>query len=262
MGSLATSHDTAVAVLQVDPDLGEDLAPGDRALAEQAALAHVVRFGRGADPAPRDGFDPAGHLGLLILDGLIARRVTIGDRTCAELLGEGDILRPWLRAGPADAALAEVGWRVVQPLALAVLDAGFARRVARWPEIGARLGDRMVLRARWLAFHLAVCHLVRVEERVHLVFWHLADRWGRVTRDGIVIPVPLTHTLLANVIGARRPSTTTAIGRLGERGLLERRPDGSWLLRGDPPSAFARLHSQLTGRGEEDQVLAEDDCEA
>ena len=259
MAGLATSRDTTVAVLQADPDLGTDLAPDQRALAQHAALAHVIRFSRGADPAPRDGFDPAGHLGLLILDGLIARRVTIGDRTCAELLGEGDILRPWLRAGPADAALAEVGWRVVQPIALAVLDAGFARRIARWPEIGARLGDRMVLRARWLAFHLAVCHLVRVHERVHLVFWHFADRWGRVTPDGIVIPVPLTHTLIANVIGARRPSTTTAIGRLGERGLLERRADGSWLLRGDPPKTFADLHGQLTGRGEEDQVLDDED---
>ncbi|HEU4979191.1 MAG TPA: Crp/Fnr family transcriptional regulator [Solirubrobacteraceae bacterium] len=261
MAGLAGTRDTTVALLEADPDLGEDLADDQRALAGQAALAHLVRFGRGADPAPRDGFDPRGHLGLLILDGLIARRVTIGDRTCAELLGEGDILRPWLRSGPADSALVEVGWRVVQPIALAVLDAAFARRIARWPEIGARLGDRMVLRARWLAFHLAVCHLVRVEERVHLVFWHLADRWGRVTPEGIVIPVPLTHTLLANVIGARRPSTTTAIGRLGERGLLERRPDGSWLLHGDPPETFDDLHGQLTGRGEEDQVL-EDDGEA
>jgi CRP/FNR family transcriptional regulator, cyclic AMP receptor protein len=255
MSGLATSREQSVSVLQVDPDLAEDLAPEQRALAEQAALARLVRFPRGADPAARDGFNPVGHLGLLILDGLIARRVTIGDRTFAELLGEGDVLRPWVRAGPADAELAEVGWRVVQPLAVAVMDGAFARRIARWPELGARLGDRMVLRARWLAFHLAVCHLVRVEERVHLVFWHLAERWGRVTPDGIVIPIALTHSLLANVIGARRPSTTTAIGRLADRGLLERRLDGSWLLRGEPPATFGELHAQLSGSGREDQVL-------
>jgi CRP/FNR family transcriptional regulator, cyclic AMP receptor protein len=170
------------------------------------------------------------------------------------------VLRPWVRAGPTDASMAEVGWRVVRPLTLALLDRGFARRVARWPEIGARVGDRILLRARFLAFHLAVCHLVRIEDRVHIVLWHLADRWGRVTPDGILLAVPLTHSLLANVVGARRPSTTTAIGRLTQRGVLERRP-GGWLLRGEPPAGFEELHGQLTGRGSEDELLGEDDDE-
>jgi CRP-like cAMP-binding protein len=139
-----------------------------------------------------------------------------------------------------------------------VLDGAFAARIARWPQIGARLGDRMVLRARWLAYHLAICHLVRVEERVHLAFWQLAERWGRVTPSGVVIPIPLTHTIIANVVGARRPSTTTAIGRLTERDLLRRRSDGTWLLRGEPPDTWEQLHAQLSGSCDPDQVLDED----
>jgi hypothetical protein len=37
------------------------------------------------------------------------------------------------------------------------------------------------------------------------------------------------------MVGARRPSVTTALGQLIARNEIERRPDGGWLLRGDPP---------------------------
>ena len=36
-------------------------------------------------------------LGLLVLDGLIIRRVGVAGRFGAELLGDGDLLRPWER---------------------------------------------------------------------------------------------------------------------------------------------------------------------
>jgi CRP/FNR family cyclic AMP-dependent transcriptional regulator len=37
------------------------------------------------------------------------------------------------------------------------------------------------------------------------------------------------------MVGARRPSVTTALGQLIARGELERRADGGWVLRGSPP---------------------------
>ena len=45
---------------------------------------------------------------------------------------------------------------------------------------------------------------------------------------------------LASVVGARRPSVTTALGQLMGRNLIERRPDGGWLLHGDPPEPRTR----------------------
>ena len=42
------------------------------------------------------------------------------------------------------------------------------------------------------------------------------------------------------MVGARRPSVTTALGQLIARGEVERRPDGGWLLLGDPPEARQR----------------------
>ena len=52
-----------------------------------------------------------------------------------------------------------------------------------------------------------------------------------------MIPLALTHRILGQLVGARRPTVSTALSELAERDELVRRPDGSWLLRGDPPDA-------------------------
>jgi CRP/FNR family cyclic AMP-dependent transcriptional regulator len=177
---------------------------------------------------------------------LLARRVTLGRFDCTELLGQGDLLRPWTFSGTATASVpSRVTWNVVEPGRMAVLDRRFALKVAPWPEVAASLMDRIVQRARWLAFQLAVCHVVRVDTRLLLMMWHFADRWGRMTKDGARIRLPVTHGVLASVVGARRPSVTTALGRLQDRGLIERLPDGAWLLHGSPPDDYAKLEAEI-----------------
>ena len=52
-----------------------------------------------------------------------------------------------------------------------------------------------------------------------------------------MIPLALTHRILGQLVGARRPTVSTALSELAERDELVRRSDGSWLLRGDPPDA-------------------------
>jgi hypothetical protein len=52
----------------------------------------------------------------------------------------------------------------------------------------------------------------------------------------VVLPLALTHGWLANLVGAQRPSVTTALGHLTSAGRVERLDDGSWLLRGGPPN--------------------------
>ena len=51
-----------------------------------------------------------------------------------------------------------------------------------------------------------------------------------------MIPLALTHRILGQLVGARRPTVSTALSELAERNELVRRPDGSWLLRGRPPA--------------------------
>lgn len=199
----------------------------------------------------REPDDPANHrdgLGLLVLDGMLARRVTLGRFDCTELLGAGDLLRPWSFASASTASVpSDVTWNVVEPVRLAVLDRRFALSVAAWPEVAATLMDRIIQRTRWLAFQLAVSHVVRVDTRLLLMMWHFADRWGRMTREGARVRLPLTHSVLASVVGARRPSVTTALGRLEDSGRIQRLGDGEWLLLGSPPDHYASLAAEAAG---------------
>jgi DNA-binding IclR family transcriptional regulator len=54
-----------------------------------------------------------------------------------------------------------------------------------------------------------------------------------VGRDGITIPLALTHACLADLVCLRRPTVTAALVRLREAGHLQRRADGSWRLAED-----------------------------
>ena len=148
----------------------------------------------------------------------------------AELLGTGDLLRPADIDGELTLPVsAEVEWTALAPLRIAVLDDVFLAAACRYPPVLARLMGRAVARAKALALHDAVTNLKHVETRLLVQFWHLAERWGRVGRDGVTLAMPLTHELLAKLVGAQRPTVTTALGRLAERGDVIR--DGAgWRL--------------------------------
>jgi hypothetical protein len=70
---------------------------------------------------------------------------------------------------------------------------------------------RHVRRVRSLAFQRAIAQLPRVDDRMLVLLWALAERWGRVSPDGVRVPVGLPHRMLATLVGARRPSVTTAL---------------------------------------------------
>jgi CRP-like cAMP-binding protein len=69
-----------------------------------------------------------------------------------------------------------------------------------------------------------------------------------VRSDGIAVPLPLSHQRLADLVGAHRPSVTTAIGDLGRAGSLSRGDDGTWVLHGSPPEELRhhRLVAAMT----------------
>jgi CRP/FNR family transcriptional regulator, cyclic AMP receptor protein len=232
-------------ILEEDPDLSERLPLEEQERASREAVAPVQTLEIGVWDEPDDPAHYREGFGLLLLDGMIARRVTLGRFDCTELLGSGDLLRPWSFASAATATVSShVSWNVVDPVRFAMLDRRFALSVAPWPEITAALMDRIIQRSRWLAFQLAVCHVVRVDTRLLLMLWHFADRWGRMTTDGARVRIPVTHSVLASVVGARRPSVTTALGRLQDEGMIERLGSGEWLLHGSPPEDYARIQEE------------------
>ena len=242
-------------VLEVDHDLAEAVPAPRRGQAIRECLARTVVVPSG----PWQGLpDVPGEerVGLLVLGGLVLRRVGIMNRFGAELLGEGDLLRPW--QGEAELAPLPVttGWRVLAPARMAVLDGAFVSRMAHYPQLFNRLIGRVLERSRSLAVNVAIVHHARVDVRVHMMLWQLAGRWGRVGPDGVILPLRLTHQVLADLVAARRPTVTTALTDLARRGLIEP-GKGGWLLVGQPPGELAELVPLIAERAAETQLPAE-----
>lgn len=224
-----------VDVLTEDRDLARALDEPRRAPAGREALAPVLELSTGRWDARQSADAARGGFGLLVLAGLLIRRVGRDGRFGAELLCAGDILRPWEHDGETTTVPFDTAWRVLTPTRLAVLDMGWARRMGPFPEIGAALVGRALERSRRLAVNMAIAQHPRLEIRLEVLLWHLAERLGHVHPDGVHLTLPITHEALGNLVAARRPSVSAALGALAQRGVLRRDGDG-WVLLGDPPA--------------------------
>jgi hypothetical protein len=223
------------SLLHHDPDLGARLDDPERLEAARAELqvaAHTLDTGPW-EAARLAGASP-GHIGLLVLDGVLAREVLVADTVSTELLGQGDVIRPWRVDDEAALLRHDVRWNVLTRSRIALLDRRLAAQLGRYPEINAALFDRVDARAQRLALTQAISQVNRVDRRVIALLWHLAERWGRMTPDGVAIPLTLSHRMLGQLVGARRPTVSTAVGELLKSGELARRTDGTWLLTGEP----------------------------
>ena len=231
--SRLTSRDI-VAVLDEDPDLGAGISEQDWPTARRRAVAGVIEIDPPSwDPTPVRERANEGWLGLLVIDGILLRRVRVGRRLASELFGPGDVIRPWDADGEYEPLPITVDWMVLKPVKLAILDTAFVLRVAPWPSINGRIVSRVAQRARYLALTHAVTHLPRAHARLLILFWLLAERWGRVTADGVYVTLPVTHEVLSMLIGAQRPTVTIALQRLTRAGFLVRERRDRWLLTND-----------------------------
>jgi len=178
--------------------------------------------------------EPSGtHMGYLVIDGLLGRRVVVPDRgRSLELLGRGDLFSPWQEDSPS---FSQIAWTVIEPTWIAALDQTFASQVRQAPELLEALMERALRRSRRIAVSAAIANTVGVEERLLLLLWQLTELWGRKAQGGAVLPFRLSHQTLADLVGARRPTVTLALRGLTNRGLLERGSAGEWILSGDPP---------------------------
>ncbi len=232
----------AVRILEADPDLGAGIPRDQWQLATAASSAPAFEFDRGPwrfDPPPEPG-----SFGALVLDGLMLIRIDAGSRSHIEMLGPGDLVSPWVGTGPELSVPSILTASVVARTRVALLDRRFALRTARWPEIHAGLIQRSIDRSRRLSLQSAINALPRIEERVEVTLWELAYRFGRVTREGIVLDLPISHSQLADIVAAQRPSVSTAVVRLEDQGQISRTARRTWLLRGTPPAMLSALARQ------------------
>jgi CRP/FNR family cyclic AMP-dependent transcriptional regulator len=222
-----------VRILDADPGLLTAVPEASRSMAREKLVAPVIRADQG--PWDHTELEDLEALGMMVLEGLVTRNVDIARTRSREVLGPGDIIRPWVDDEALNPVPSRTTWTVLEPARLALLDERFRLAARGWPRLGDEILDRILHRSRWLAVMLAIANLRGVDERVFLLLWHLAASWGKVTSAGTLVPFGLTHDVIAELVGARRPSVTTALTGLERDGKVERVRDG-WLLLGDPPS--------------------------
>ena len=225
-----------------DPQLFEGVRPDRRAEAGRTVTAEGLDLGPGSWSGELPGGSPMEHhLGLFVVDGLLLRNVTVAQRPLSELVGAGDLLRPWQHEGDVASIPFSTSWKVLEPTRLAILDDRFLATACRWPELMSSLVGRALRRSHALAVQLAIADLRRAEDRLVMLFWQLADRWGTVGPDGVNVPIRLTHDIIAQLVCAQRPTVTAALRRLDADGTLRRRRDRTWLLDRQVPAAQRRF---------------------
>jgi CRP/FNR family transcriptional regulator, cyclic AMP receptor protein len=234
------------SLLDADPELGAGLDANDFDAAREQVRVAVLQLEENTVRGKWGG--GSAHLaGLLVVEGALLREVRTVRRVTAELIGPGDMIRPFEEDGEEDVPVrAEVMWRRIAPTRLAVIDGRALQAAARWPAISAALCARGVRRTQRLAVNFSLSHMVRISDRLLLLFWHIASEWGHVTRDGVVIDVPFSHSQLALMVGSERPSVTTALGELSKQGLVSRLEDRTWLLTGPVPDDVGPLLARTT----------------
>jgi hypothetical protein len=223
-----TGANTHVRLLQVDSGLRNCIPEADRRLA--TSVLTVARH-----ELPVGQWDPESVIvgdekpfAALVIAGVVVQEVQLAGRLSAELLGPGDVFRPWR---VSDTALpCHMRWFSGGGGAIAVLDERFLAAARRWPALSSALWDRLADRVDSTSRRAAITSLPRVEQRVLGLFWQLADRWGVVRPEGVVLKLGLTHELIGRLVGAKRPTVSLALGTLTAENLLSRADGGAWLL--------------------------------
>jgi hypothetical protein len=221
----------AQSLLRLDPDLGELLSPERHAEAERhVRVAVATSRPEGWRPERLGRPNCASDVGLLVLEGTIVREVRLHDAPSAELFGPGDLIRTWHAEPTPELLVAPIQWHALDRVTVAILDRSAALILRSYPEIMALVLDRLHARSERLALTQAISQLTGVDTRIEALLRHLSQRWGRVGKAGIIVDLNLSHRMLGALIGARRPTVSTALATLAAEQRVLRRADGSWLL--------------------------------
>src|SRR3954452_398513 len=102
-----------VQLLEADPDLGVLLSEARRADAERELVVRTYEVPTGHWDVTRLSGTSGDHVGLLILDGVLSRELLVADQVSAELLGPGDVFRPWQALNEESLLPVEAVWSVL-----------------------------------------------------------------------------------------------------------------------------------------------------
>jgi CRP/FNR family transcriptional regulator, cyclic AMP receptor protein len=220
---------TTIALVDAWPEIAAFVPSADLPLIRRALLARVIAA-ENEDPFGFLGTRARGALTLLVVEGVVLKETRFAGRSALELLGPGDLLAPPLAAARQAESPAVSRYTAHGLGSLAVLDDRFRHAARRWPGLFDCLHESLGRQAHRASRHLAILHLSRVEDRIVALFADLAERFGRMTPDSVVIDLPLTHQVIGGLVASRRPTVSLALQSLAADGVLERLDDGRWHL--------------------------------
>lgn len=194
------------------------------------------------DPGVRAGEQP---LAMLVLEGTINLETRLFGRTATEILGPGDLLSISEEAEPGPLPH-ESRLRVMVPSRIAVLDADFRSILHRIPGVADELMRRTRESARGLRRQQAIAGIPNTAQRLLMLLWQLADRWGTPTKDGVVLEIRLTHATLASLAHCARETVGRALGEFRKSELVSVDSDGYLVLHGLPPVELEHLEAAVT----------------
>jgi CRP/FNR family transcriptional regulator, cyclic AMP receptor protein len=219
----------AISLLRVWPDLAASVPEEERAQAERALVVPLIVADGGALSAALDA--TADAFAFVLAQGIVLKETEAGRRSALEWLTEGDVLAPLPEGAVPEERRGASRYRGLGRVAVGVLEQRFRLVARRWPAVSDCLHTRLAEQVHRASLHLATLHLPRAEDRLVVLFGDLAERLGRVTPEGVLLEIALTHDALGQLIGSRRPTVSLALQELEQAGLLTRRGD-AWLLPG------------------------------
>jgi biotin operon repressor len=169
---------------------------------------------------------------LLVDDGFVVLRATISPAVRSVVT---------CKAGPGSVLLAPARAEVLVGLGrsrLTVVDPGARAELVRATAVADRLVQQLALALRRNQEAIASFAPARHVDRVRGKLLELAGSYGRVVRDGIRIDFPVSHGLLAEMIGSSRETVTRAVAHLQRVGFVDRR-GSTYRLLVSPQSVLA-----------------------
>lgn len=156
-----------------------------------------------------------------------ARSGIEGRRSVVALAGAGAVL-----PCPGEGELLES----LSTARVTVLHEDGLRELLADPAAAEALTDALLAAVRDRQESLRSLGHVRHAERVRGKLLQLARDHGRVAARGIRLDLPLTHELLADMIGSSRETVTMALAELQREGFVSR--SGRWYCLDVPPDAL------------------------
>jgi CRP-like cAMP-binding protein len=233
-------------LFDLDPDLGCDLDELQQQAARRICRAGVVTIPAGpwSYAALTETLDTI--VGVIVVDGIVGRELALNERRSLNLLTAGDVLLAPTSGGEDPLGHAATLTAMTRAT-VAVLDESFIHAAARWPSLLARLHERLALQQAREAAMTLVLHLPRAEDRVLMTLWLLAQQCGRMTGEGLMLPLSFTHEALSQITAARRPTISLALRQLQGDGTIVLRADGQTLLTHQARARVQLLTAAPTG---------------